>query len=132
MPSPHRLVQLARNIRELALLELCLPENGIRVVEAMLDPAILLDVVQVDEATRVRVTMGGGQDTPSAELKRVLVREIELVFCIEHTVGERLARADAEEVARETRAVAVDVVERRAFLGGNAGTHGPLGLLESG
>jgi hypothetical protein len=93
------LVQLARDIRELSLLELGLPEDGIRVAEAMLDPSVLLDVVQVDEATRVGVAVGGGQNTPSPELQGLVVLHLVLVRCIEHAVCEGLTGADTEEVA---------------------------------
>jgi hypothetical protein len=123
------LIQLTRNIRELALLQLGLPENRIRVAEAMLDPSVLLDMVQVDETTRVRVTMGSCQNTPSAKLERRVVFEIVLVFSVQYTVGKRLTGSDTEEVAGKARAVAVDVVEGGAFLGGYAGAHGSLGIM---
>jgi hypothetical protein len=45
------LVQVGCDVGELALLELGLPEDGVGVVEAVLDPALLLDVVQVDVTT---------------------------------------------------------------------------------
>lgn len=48
-----RIVPLKRrcNVREFALFQLRLPENGVHIVEAMVDPAFLLDMVQVDETT---------------------------------------------------------------------------------
>jgi hypothetical protein len=131
-PQALRLIQLACDVGELALLQLGLPEDGIRVVESVLDPAVLLDVVQVDEPTRVRVTMGSGKDTSSAELQRRIVLEIVTVFGIEYTVGESLTGADTEEVAGKTGAVAVDVVEGGAFLRGDAGAHCTLGLSVRG
>jgi hypothetical protein len=45
------LVQVGCDVGELALLELGLPEDGVGVVEAVLDPALLLDVVQIDVTT---------------------------------------------------------------------------------
>jgi hypothetical protein len=120
------LLQLTCNVRELALLQFGLPEDRVRIVEAMLDPSILLDMVQVDEATRVRVTVRSSQDTSSAKLERLIVLQVVLILCVEHAVGECLTRADTEEVARQTRAVAVDVVESGAFLGSDASAHGAL------
>lgn len=90
----------------------------------MLDPARLLDMVQVDETTRVRITVRRRQDTPLAQLQRLLVRQIVLVLGIQHTVGKSLTTAHAEQVARQPRAVAVDVVQRGALLLGHAGAHG--------
>jgi hypothetical protein len=120
------LLQICRHIRKLALVQLCLPEDGVGVVEAVLDPSVLLDVVEVDETSRVSVAVGGGKNTAPAELQGILVRELVLVFCIEHTVGKRLTGTNAEEVAGKTRAVAVDVVESGAFLRGHTGAHGAL------
>lgn len=124
-PLPH-LHQLASDIGELALVQLGIPEDGVCVVEAVLDPSVLLDVVQVDEATRVCVTVGGSQDTPLSELQRLVVLEIVLVLGIEHTVGECLTGADTEQVAGKASAVAVDVVESRAFLRRHTRAHGTL------
>jgi hypothetical protein len=53
-PTPI-LHKFASNIRKFAFLQLRLPEDGICVKEAMLDPAFLLNVVQVDITTRVSV-----------------------------------------------------------------------------
>lgn len=119
----HNLLQLTSNIRKLALLQLGLPENRIRIIESMLDPPVFLDVVQVDEATRVGVAMGCGEDASAAEFEGFVVFEVVFVVGVQHAVGECLARAHAEEVACEARAVAVDVVEGGAFLGGYAGAH---------
>lgn len=93
----------------------------------MPDPALLLDVVEVDETTRVRIAVRGGQDAPAAQLQGVLVRQVVVVLGVEHAVGERLAGADAEQVAGQPRAVRVDVVQRGAFLLGDAGAHGAHG-----
>jgi len=123
------LLQRTSNIRELALLKLRLPENRIRIVEAVLDPAVFLDVVQVDETTRVRVAMGSSKNTPPAQLEGLVVFQFVLVLCVEHTVGEGLSGADTEKVAGEARAVAVDVVESGAFLRGYACAHCSLGVL---
>lgn len=122
------LLQRACNVGELALLELRLPEDRVRVVESMLDPSVLLDVVQIDETSRVRIPMGSRQDTPSAQLERLVVFKVVLVLCVEHTVRECLTGTNTEEVASETRAVTVDVVEGGAFLRGYTGAHGSLSI----
>lgn len=124
VPLLSRLFQLARHVGELALLQLGLPEDGVGVVEAVLDPALLLDVVQVDETTRVGVSVGGGQDTSLAELEGLLVRQVVAVLGVEHTVGKGLTGTDTEEVASKAGAVAVDVVEGGTLLLGDTGTHG--------
>lgn len=121
-----RLYQIRRHVREFALVQLRLPEDGVRVVEAMLHPAVLFDMVQVDEATRVRVTVSGGEDTPPAELEGVFIREVVLVVRVEHTVGEGLTGTDTEEVTSKTSAVAINVVKGGAFLRGYACAHGTL------
>jgi hypothetical protein len=130
-PLPH-LHQLASDIGELALVQLGIPEDGVCVVEAVLDPSVLLDVVQVDETTRVCVTVGGSQNTPLSELQRLVVLKIVLVLGIEHTVGECLTGADTEQVAGKASTVAVDVVERRAFLRRHTRAHGTLKSIVRG
>jgi hypothetical protein len=124
--------QLACDVGELALVQLRVPEDGVGVVEAVLDPAVLLDVVQVDETTRVGVTVRRGQDTAATELQGLGVLEVVLVFGVEHTVCECLTRADTEEVAGQTSAVAVDVVEGGALLWGDTGAHGTLLSSQTG
>ena len=119
-----RLIQLARHVCELALLQLSVPEDGVGVVETVVCPALLLDVVEVDEATREGITMRGCQDTPPSQLQGILVAQLVVVLGIQHTVRKRLTAADAEQVAREARAVAVDVVQGGPFLGRDAGAHG--------
>ena len=81
-------------------------------------------MVQIDKATGVSIAVHGSQDTSTAKLQGLLVRQIIAVLGVEHAVRESLARADAEEVAGEACAVTVDVVEGRALLGGDAGAHG--------
>lgn len=120
-------LQCTRHVRELSLLQLRLPEDRIRIIESMLDPSILLDMVQVDETSRVRITMRRGQNTSPAELKRLFLRQIILVLRIEHAVRERLSGTHAEKVAGETGAVGIDVVECWTFGGRDAGAHGAHG-----
>lgn len=90
----------------------------------MLDPALLLDVVEVDVTTGVGVTVGGGENAALAQLEGVLDGQVVAVLGVEHTVGKGLTGADTEEVTGETGAVAVDVVQGGALLGGDAGAHG--------
>lgn len=125
VPTPSN--QLARHIRELALLQLRLPENRIRVIEPMLDPPLLLNMIQVNIPTRIRIPMRRSQDTASPQLQRLLLGQIVLILRIQHTVRKGLSRADTEQVARQPRAVGVDVVERGAFGGGDARAHGAHG-----
>ena len=129
IPSPTPSLQtlhLRRNIRELALLQLRLPKDRVHIIEPVLDPSVLLDMIQVYETAGVGVAVHGGEDGAAAQLERFLVRQVVAVLCVEDAVGEGLAGADAEEVAAEAGAVAVDVVEGGAFLGGDAGAHGAL------
>src|SRR5690349_10537064 len=49
---PNLLGKVARDVAKLALLQLRLPEHRVGVRKPVLLPARLLDVVQVDEATR--------------------------------------------------------------------------------
>lgn len=111
MPTPCNrtlsihLVQVARNVRELALVQLRLPEDGVGVVETVPNPALLLDVVQVDETSTVRITVRGSQDTPAAKLERLLVRQVVTVLGVQHTIGKRLTGSHAKQVARQPRAV---------------------------
>lgn len=84
-------------------------------------------MIQVNETTRVGIPMRRGQDTPAAQLEGLLLAQIIPIFGVQYAVGECLAGADAEEVAREAGAVAVDIIQGRAFRGRHARTHGPHG-----
>ena len=66
--STNTLLQLSGDVAELALLELGLPEDGVGVHETVLDPAVLLDVVQVDVTTGEGVSVCRSKDTPLAQL----------------------------------------------------------------
>lgn len=101
-PTP---LQLRRDIRELATLQLRFPENRVHIVEAVVHPALLLDVVEVDETTRVCVTVHGGQNGTSAEGQSLLLAQIVPVVGVQHTVGECLTGADTEQVAGQAGAV---------------------------
>lgn len=125
-PQPAPSIQPTSNIRKLSLLQLILPENRRRIPEPMLDPPILFDMIQVDEPSGIGIPVRGGEDTAAAELEGFVFGEVVAVFGVEDAVGEGLAGADTEEVAREAGAVVVDVVEGGAFLGGDAGAHGTL------
>lgn len=92
----------------------------------MLHPTVFLDVVQIDETTRVSIAVGGSKDTPPAELECVFVGQVVFVIGVEHTVGEGLTGTDAEEIAGKARAITVDVIESRTFLRRHAGAHGAL------
>lgn len=116
--------QLARHVGKLALLQLRLPENGVCVVEAVLLPALLLDMVQVDETTRVGISVGGCQNTSLAELEGLLNGQFVFILGIQHTVRKGLTRSDTEKVTRQTSAITVDIIQSRALLLGHTGTHG--------
>ena len=120
-------VQLTRHIRKLALLQLGLPKDRIRIVEPVLHPPVLLDMIQIDETTRKRIPVRRGQDTPPPQFQRFLLLQIVLVLGVQDSVGKCLTGSDAEKIPGETRAVAVDVVESGSFLGGDAGAHGAHG-----
>jgi hypothetical protein len=61
--NPHvlddSLFHICYDIRELALLQFGLPKYRVHVTEAVLNPAIFFDVIQVDEAARVGIAMHG-------------------------------------------------------------------------
>lgn len=78
-------------------------------------PSLLLYMVQIDGVTRVRITMTGGVNAPSAKFLRLFVGEIPAVPLVENTICESATRADREEVALQSRAVVVDIVKRRAL-----------------
>ena len=115
--------QFARDVGEFALLQLRLPENRIRVAEAVLDPAVFLHMIQVDETTRVSISVCGSKNASASQRKCLLRRQIIVVFGIQYTIGKGLTRTNAEQVAAESCAVGVDVVESRTFLLRNTSTH---------
>ena len=98
-------LQLRRDIRELALLQLRLPEYRVHVVEAVVHPSLFLDMVQVDKTTRVRVTVHGSKDTSAAELKGLLLGQVVVVVGVKHTICEGLTGSDTEQVSGESGAV---------------------------
>ena len=98
-------LQLRRDIRELAALQLRLPENRVHIVKAVVHPALLLDVVEVDETTGVCVTVHGGQNGTSAEGQSLQFAQIVPVVGVQHTVGECLTGTDTEQVASQAGAV---------------------------
>lgn len=84
-------------------------------------------MVQVDVASGIGVPVGSSQDAPAAQLQGVLLAQVVLVLGVEHAVGKGLAGADAEHVAGEARAVAVDVVQGGALFLGDTRAHGAHG-----
>lgn len=74
-------------------------------------------MVQVDETTRVRVTVHGSKDTSAAELEGLLLSQVIVVVGVKHTICEGLTGSDTEQVPGESGAVGVDVVESGSFLG---------------
>lgn len=90
----------------------------------MVDPALFLDMIQVDKTTRVSVSVGGCQNTSPSKLQSLLGGEVVFVLSIQNTIGKSLTTAHAEKVAGQSCAVAVDVVERGALLWGDASAHG--------
>jgi hypothetical protein len=115
--------QLACDVREFALLQLRLPKNGIRVAEAMLDPSILLNVIQIDETARVRISVGCRKDTSASQLKCFLLGQIISVFGIQHTICKCLSRSNAEQVPTQSCAIRIDVVKSRTLGRSDASTH---------
>lgn len=101
-PTP---LQLRCDIRELAALQLRLPENRVHIVEAVVHPALLLHVVEVDKTTRVCVTVHGGQNGTSTEGQSLQFAQIVPVVGVQHTVGECLTGPDTEQVASQAGAV---------------------------
>ncbi|KAK3994987.1 hypothetical protein QBC44DRAFT_390739 [Cladorrhinum sp. PSN332] len=89
--------------------------------------------LEVLPVRKVRIAVSGRQDTPAAELQRLLHRQVVPIFSIQHTIRKRLTRTNAEQVARQPRAVRVDIVKRRSLLLGHTGAHGahrqPLSLV---
>lgn len=71
----------------------------------MVHPALFLDVIQVDETTRVCVTVHGSQNGTSAQGQRFLLTQIVSVVGVQHTVGECLTGTDTEQIAGQAGAV---------------------------
>jgi hypothetical protein len=90
----------------------------------VLHPALLLDVVEVDETTRVGISVGSSQNTSLAELQGLLDGQFVFVLGVQDTVGKGLTGTNTEEVTGETCAVTVDIVESRALLWGDTSAHG--------
>lgn len=84
-----------------------------------MDPALFLDMVQVDVTTREGITVRRGKDTSPSKLESFLLGQFVTVFGVEHTVSEGLTGSDTEQVTGESCAVGVDVVESGSFLGGH-------------
>src|SRR3954452_4416313 len=63
------LIQLTCDVGEFPLLQLRLPEYWVGVREAMLHPSFFFDVVEIDEAARIGVSMCGGENASSTKLK---------------------------------------------------------------
>lgn len=93
----------------------------------MLNPPILLDMIQINEPPRIRIAMRRRENTPPPQLQRLLLSQIIPILRIQHAVRKRLAGPDAEQIPRQPRAVRVDVVERGPFLRRDAGAHGAHG-----
>lgn len=118
------LVQLACDVAKFSLLQLGLPEHWVRIREAVLHPAFFLDMVQVDETTRVGIAMRSRQDASPTKLQGILNAQVIVVLGVQNTIRKCLAGPNAEQVPREPGAVAVDVVQRGALLLGHASAHG--------
>lgn len=65
----------------------------------MLDPAVFLDMIQVDETTREGISVGCRKDTSPAKLQGLIILQLVLVLSVQHTVGECLTRSNTEQVA---------------------------------
>jgi hypothetical protein len=133
-PSVHSILyaqpilhQLARNIREFALLQLRLPEYRVRITEAMLDPSILLHMIQVDETTRIRISVCRSQDTSASERQCLFFCQIVVILSIQDTVSKCLSRSNTEEVAGQTGPIGIDVVKSGPLFFCDAGAHGAHG-----
>jgi hypothetical protein len=90
----------------------------------MLDPALLLDMVQVNEAARISIPMRSSKNTPAAQLQRLLHAEIILVLRIQDAISKRLTGPDTEQVPGQPRPITINIVQRGSFLLRNASTHG--------
>lgn len=90
----------------------------------MFDPAILLDMVEVDVATGKCISMGGSKNASPPKLQGFIFSQVVMILSIEHTVSESLPGSNTEEVARQPCALGIDVVERWAFLRCYASAHG--------
>src|SRR2546423_371022 len=115
--------QLTCDIRELALLKLCLPKYWVSVREAMFHPSFLFDMVQVDEATRVGISMCRGQNAPSSKLESLFDLQVVAIFGIEYSIRKCLTRSDAKKISSKSSAVRVNVVECRTLLRCDSSNH---------
>lgn len=117
--------EFASNVRELSLLQFRLPEYWVCITEPMLNPSVLLYVIQVNETTWIGISVSGGQNAPPSQLQRFFVTQIISIFRIQHTVCKCLSGTDTEEISGQTCAVGINVIESRAFGGSHASAHRP-------
>ena len=89
----------------------------------MLHPSFFFDVVEIDEATRVGVSMCGSEDASSSKLKSLFNLQVVAVLRVEHSISKCLTRSDTKEVSSKPSAIRVDVVQRWAFLCSNSSDH---------
>src|SRR5271156_913979 len=116
-------IQLTGDVGEFPLLKLRLPEYWVGVREAMLHPSFFFDVVEIDEAARIGISMCGGENAPSAKLKSLFNLQVVAILRIEHSISECLTRSDAEKVSSKSSAVRVDIVQSRTFLRSDTSDH---------
>jgi len=95
----------------------------VHVVAELLDPTILANVVDVDDATTHSVTVSGMEDGSLAEFYCLLDSEILSVVGIKDTVGVGRARTSTEQVTSKTSALVVDVEELWSSVLVPAGDH---------
>ena len=84
-------------------------------------------MVKVDETTRVSISVRSGKNGSSSQLKRLLLCQIIMILCIQHTICESLTRSNTEQVSSQSGSVGINVVQGWTFGWSDAGAHGTHG-----
>ena len=78
-------------------------------------PAVLMDDVQIDRATRIRVTVRRMEDGLAAQLDGLFHGQIVTVLRVQHAIRKGRARSHREQRARQTGAIRVHIIQSRAL-----------------
>lgn len=104
-PNPH----LGRLLGQLLALVFVVQIHAVLI--GNVHPSGGLNVVDTNDTTRIRIPMGRMIDGTSAQLLRLLIRQIPLVTGVQNTERVHRSTADGEQLALGARSLRVDVVE---------------------
>ena len=81
----------------------------------LLYTAALMFPLTIHAASTVRIAVGGVIDSPLAQVPGILLAHVIVIVAVQHSVGVRRARPNAEHVVRESGTVSVHVVQPGAL-----------------